>query len=237
VNETLNPEEVISSELGYGYLSKKMKIDLTVYRTEWNDKGYTESTGQGGFAKSDGIDALHQGVELETRIKATKKFRIELMGSYGDWRWVDNAVFDYYDRDQNYVRTAPVYIKDVSVGGSAQTTAALGIEYHPFPEFKIGADFNHYSRLYSDFDVEERITEENEGVNAWQMPDYQLVDVNARYDFDIAGFDATIYGNIYNILDTEYISYALDGRNHDVFTSPVYFGFGRTWSLALKLRF
>ena len=237
LNETLEVEKVLSNEIGYGYISKMMKVDFTIYRTEWNDKGYTSSTGQGGFGKTDGIDALHQGLELEVRIKPTNKWKIKLMGSIGDWKWKDDALFDYYDRDQNYLYSDTVYIGDVNVGNGAQTTAAIGVEYRPLPGLKVAMDFNHYSRLFARFDVEERIEASSSGVNSWQMPDYNLLDFNTSYDFDFAGFNATVYGRVHNILDTEYISDARDGKRHNAETSPVYYGFGRTWSMGIKLRF
>jgi outer membrane receptor protein involved in Fe transport len=125
----------------------------------------------------------------------------------------------------------------VSVGGSAQTTAAIGIEYKPIQNLKLSVDANHYSRLFARYDVEERIETSTKGINSWKMPDYQLVDFNVSYDFDVADFDATIYGHVHNIMDTEYIHTAIDGKNHNAATSPVYYGYGRTWSLGLRVRF
>ena len=46
-----------------------------------------------------------------------------------------------------------------------------------------------------------------------------------------------IFGNINNLFDTEYIADATDGANHDWRTSPVYYGFGRTWSCGLRINF
>jgi outer membrane cobalamin receptor len=237
INKHQEKEKVISSEFGYGYVSDLMKIDLTLYRTNWKDKGVTRSTGQGQLGISDNIDALHMGAEFEARIKPTDKLKINLMFSYGDWKWNDDAVFDYYDRDQEFLYTDTVYIEDVSVGGSAQTTAAIGVEYKPIENLKLSVDANHYSRLFARYDVEERIETSSKGINSWQMPDYQLVDFNASYDFDVADFDATIYGHVHNIMNTEYIHTAIDGKQHNAATSPVYYGYGRTWSLGLRVRF
>ena len=237
INNTIDKEKVISTELGYGYVSDLMKIDFTLYRTNWQNKGYTRNLGRMGLATTDDIDALHMGAELEVRIKPIDKVQINIMASYGDWKWNDNALFDYYDRDQEYLNSDTVFINDVSVGGSAQTTAALGIEYKPIQNLKLSLDANHFSRLFANYDVEERIETSTKGVNAWKMPDYQLVDFNASYYFDIAGFDASIYAHVHNLMDAEYISYARDGLEHNAQTSPVYYGHGRTWSMGLKLRF
>ncbi|MGM0498376.1 MAG: TonB-dependent receptor [Bacteroidota bacterium] len=237
INNTLEVEKVISTEAGYGYVSDLMKVDFTLYRTNWKNKGYSTSTGQGGVATTDGIDALHMGAELEVRVKPTDNLKINFMASYGDWKWNDDALFDYYDRNQDFLYSDTVHINDVSVGGSAQTTAALGVEYQPIDELKLSLDANHFSRLFAGYDVEERIETSTKGKNSWELPDYQLIDFNASYYFDIAGFDASLYAHVHNILNTEYISYAQDGVEHNAQTSPVYYGHGRTWSMGLSLRF
>lgn len=69
------------------------------------------------------------------------------------------------------------------------------------------------------------------------MPDYQLMDFNIKYRFKMGKFKSTLYGKIDNILDTEYMSDGFDGSAHDSFTSGVYYGFGRTWSMGLKVKF
>jgi outer membrane receptor protein involved in Fe transport len=49
--------------------------------------------------------------------------------------------------------------------------------------------------------------------------------------------NATLFGNVNNLLDTEYISDATDGGTHDYTTARVYYGWGRSWSIGLKIRF
>ena len=59
----------------------------------------------------------------------------------------------------------------------------------------------------------------------------------ANYRFKIGDYDASLVGNIDNIFDAEYISDAYDGVDHDAKTAQVFYGFGRTWSVSLKLKF
>jgi outer membrane receptor protein involved in Fe transport len=63
------------------------------------------------------------------------------------------------------------------------------------------------------------------------------VDLNVRWNFNIAGLDATLYGNIDNLFDREYISDANDGNGHDRKTARVYYGFGRTWTAGIRVNF
>ncbi|HOU73966.1 MAG TPA: TonB-dependent receptor, partial [Tenuifilum sp.] len=104
------------------------------------------------------------------------------------------------------------------------------------PKLKIGADVNWYAKNYADFDPTTRTTPDSKQ-DAWRMPNYYTIDLDANYRFKIGNLNATLYGNVNNLLNTEYIADATDGANHDEFTSYVFFGFGRTWSTGLRINF
>jgi outer membrane receptor protein involved in Fe transport len=159
------------------------------------------------------------------------------MVSIGDYRWVSNVEAKIYNEDQELIDEIGVYAKDIHRGNSAQTTASLGFGYWILPDIKIGADIWHGSNIYADFNVQNRADPDEEGVDSWEMPDYQLLDANIKYEFEIAGTEATLYGNVSNLLDTEYISDAKDGTEHDAASAIVWYGWGRTWNLSLKIKF
>jgi hypothetical protein len=236
-NET-NPgaenEKIFSTELGYGFTTPALEIDVTLYRTNWLDKALTRNFSD-YVANLKGLDALHQGIEVVINTKPIDGLTVNGMVSLGDWTWTDNLVAEIYDEDQNYQGTASIYAKDLKVGDAAQTTASLSASYEIFKDFKLGATFKHFANVYSQFDVEDRVTPDTEGVQPWEMPAYQLMDIRVRYNFKIGDYDATLIGNVDNLLDTEYISDAIDGGN--AINSPVYFGFGRTWRTSLKINF
>lgn len=234
-NEGAKYEKIITAELGYGYSSRFFNAKLNVFRTNWLDKGLVKSL-NGQTANILGINALHQGVEFEAFYKPTPRLSIKGMASYGDYVWSDDVNFTLYDVDQSPVGSYNAYIANVHVGNSAQITAALGCDYEVLPKLKIGADFNWYGKNYADFDPTARTTVESK-VDAWEMPNYYIVDVNANYKFKVGGMNATIYGNVSNLFDTEYIADATDGEDHDAATSYVFYGFGRTWSAGLRINF
>lgn len=235
LNEDAKNETIITAELGYGYASKDLNVRLNVYRTKWNDKGLVKSL-NGETANITGINALHQGVELEANYKPNSKFSLKAMFSMADNIWTDDVEFTLYDDNQNAVGTYNAYIGDVHVGNSAQITGSLGIDYEVLPKLKLGADAFYYGKNYADFDPTARTTIASK-VDAWQMPNYCMININANYKFKIGNLNATVYGNIQNLLDTEYFADATDGSNHDEFTSYVFYGFGRTWSTGLRIYF
>jgi len=234
-NDDVKYETIATAEVGYGYVTNIVNIKLNVFRTYWLDKGLVKSL-NGQTANILGINALHQGVEFEGLYKPTNKLSIKAMASVGDYRWTDDVHFTLYNEDQSVVGTYNAYIADVHVGNSAQVTAALNCDYEVLPKLKVGFDFNWYSKNYAYFDPTAR-TKIEDKVDAWMMPDYYLLNANFNYKFKIGNLTATIYGNVMNLLDTEYIADATDGSDHDEYTSYVFYGFGRTWSTGLRINF
>ena len=135
-----------------------------------------------------------------------------------------------------------INLKDVKVGGSAQTTAALGATFHIAKAFRLGVDWTLYARNYSDWafpsttEIEQNSVKNYE--SPWRIPSASIFDLNASYRFTIAKCDAVISGNVNNVFDQEYITDANDGVNHDWKTAyGVYYGFGRTFNVRLKINF
>ena len=228
-------EKIITMELGYGFRTSTINAKINVYRTEWNDKGLVKTFGD-YTANIPGINALHQGVEVEATYQPIRKLTVKGMFSWGDWTWSDDVAFELFDQDQVSQGTYNAYLKDVHVGNSAQITGALSADYELLPKLKIGGNFNYYGKNFADFNPENR-TSADDQVDAWELPDAYIIDVNVSYKFKVGNFDATLYANMNNALDTEYITDATDGADHDTYSSIVWYGFGRTWSTGLKINF
>ena len=241
-NEDAPNEKVASFELGYGFRSGFLSGNVNAYYTTWKDKsrvlGYIVN-GEDRFANLTGINARHQGVELDVKIRPIDELSITGMVSVGDWRWMNNVSARFFDDNNNFIFEEDVYIKDVHVGDAAQTTAALGISYELLDGLKLGANYNYYENLYADFDPEARTSEPTEGeeTDSWVVPAYNLMDLYAVYNFKLGDYDASLVGNMNNVFDTEYISDAYDGPDHSWRTAEVYYGWGRTWMISLKLNF
>ncbi|MBL6449707.1 TonB-dependent receptor [Fulvivirga sp. 29W222] len=237
-NEDAVNEKIMSTEIGYGYREKDFTANINVYRTQWLDKASVRSLSNAGqifYANITGIDALHQGVEVDAVYKGIKNFTFTGMLSVGDWRWQNNVQnVRIEDEDGNPLGDPiNIFIDDLKVGDAAQTTAALGMKYSAGENITIGIDYNYYDNLYASFDPTSR-TSENVA-DAWQVPAYGLFDLNLTYKLQLGNFNASIYGNVYNLADTEYVADANDGG--DAANSRVYYGYGRNWNLGLKINF
>lgn len=236
VNEDAKYEKIYTFEGGYGINSGKLALNVNYYYTKWMDKGLKMSLGNNESATVPGIDAVHQGVELEGSYKPLHNLFIKGAFSWGDWVWADNVSFKKYDGNQNLLGEFNSYVKDVHVGNSAQVMAALGIGWDPFTNLHIGLDANYFGKNYADFDPENR-TKPEDAVDAWKLPDYFTMDARFRYRFNISGVKATIFGNVNNLFNEKYIADAKDGSAHDMYSALVYYGFGRTWTFGMKINF
>lgn len=251
-------EKAFSMELGYGYRTKYFSANLNVYRTKWIDKtlvrALNANTPESLVANLQGVNALHQGVELDFVAKPIKDLEIKGMLSLGDYHWANNATGYLYNLQGQPVNATgkvvemlsaehskiDVNLDGVRVGNSAQTTAALGAAYEILKGFRIGLDGNYFGRNYAYFNISSVSTTYNPEENfsqPWQIPDAVTFDLFASYNFKIGGFNATLVGNINNLFDNDYITDATDGSLHNWETASVFYGFGRTWTTSLKIRF
>jgi outer membrane receptor for Fe3+-dicitrate len=204
-------------------------------------------------ANMEGVNALHQGVELDFVARPIKKLEITGMVSIGDWKWKNDAAGYLYNRqgeptdEQGTVvdmlsedhAKVEVNIAGIRVGNSAQTTAAVGAKYELVDGLRMGIDGNYFGRNFANYNISSVGSNLNplSFQQPWMIPDAITFDFHASYRFKIGGLDASVVGNISNLFDTEYISDATDGANHDWLTSTVFYGFGRTFSTSLKIKF
>jgi iron complex outermembrane recepter protein len=145
----------------------------------------------------------------------------------------------FFDSNNKIISTQSVYIKNTHVGDAAQITSAINADYELLKGLRIGVDYNYYGKLYASFDPETRIDKPTSGTNpdSWKLPSYSLFDFNLNYNFNLGSYKASLTGNVNNVFGTEYISDARDGANHNWDKALVYYGWGRSWIVSLKLRF
>lgn len=240
VNEGAKNEKTLSFELGYGFRTHNFQANVNAYYTNWKDKFFRrrffDAGGNEYNANIQGVNALHTGLEGDFKWKPFSNLTISGMASLGNWIWQNDLVdVPIYNDNQEEVGRVDLFIADLKVGDAAQTTFALGLDYELFEGFKVGANWNYYDNLYAEFDPLGRGTSEK--TQPWKVPAYGLVDLNLAYNFNIGQFDAVLFANIINAFDTEFISDADDGSNHDWQTAKVYYGIGRNWSTGLKINF
>ncbi|MGL4852368.1 MAG: TonB-dependent receptor [Phocaeicola sp.] len=275
VNKDAVNEKVFSFELGYGYKSSWLSANMNAYYTKWMDKTMTRSsdfdyTDASGNSVRDrlsmnmsGVNALHKGLEIDFVVTPTNWLDLRGAASFGDWRWDSNATGYWYNSAGQPISDlqggiasglqsldhlkATVEQKGNKVGGSAQTTVALGAAVALDKTMCVGVDYNLYARNYSnvntstnDFDTTPGDENRISYTNPWRIPTGQQVDLNASYRFHIGSTNATLFGNIYNLFNQTYITDAYvagssEGTAQDAYR--IFYAFGRTYSVRLNVAF
>lgn len=241
-NTDVENEKTLGLEAGYGIRYSKGNVSFNAYHTNWQDKNFQRRvTGQGGeelTASILGVDALHQGFEVEFRYDPLPKLRMRGSVSLGNWIWQNDLVNVPIFDGNTEVDQVSLYIKDVKVGDAAQTTAAVGFDYELFDGFSVNGDFNYADNLFASFDPlgkgDAPVAGES-NAQALELPDYGLFDFGFRYGFMMGNMNASLTGRMNNAFDTEYVPDAFDAPSLDA--ARVYMGFGRTWTVGLRLKF
>ena len=260
-------EKIMSFEVGYGFKSSVLSADVNAYYTKWMDKTTTrggeitsgDHAGDRYYLNMQGVDSRHMGIEANFRYRPVRWVDFEGMISFGDYEWASNAIGYFYNQngqpladlrgnvatgilaeDHAYSRLNQ---KGVKVGGSAQITGSLGVNVRPFQGFRIGADWVFNAKNYSDYTVSSSNYTANSDINVadpWRIPWGNQLDMHASYSFKFGGMRATLSGNVNNLFNHFYVM--------DAYTSTseagtwqnayrVFYSFGRTYSVRLKVNF
>lgn len=266
-NPNAKNEKIFSAEVGYSYSSPQFTATVNGYYTKWMDKTSTRggeitsgaNAGQRYYMNMEGVNARHMGVEVNFKYIPTTWMDIDGMLSLGDWVWDSDATGYFYNDMGQPLKDlagnlasgvlapdhawAKLCQKGVKVGGSAQTTAALGVNFKPFKGFRIGADWTVAANNYSDYTISSSSFAANNEIKVadpWRIPWGQQVDLSASYRFELGKCNAVLSGNVFNLFDYYYVK--------DAYTSTstagtwenayrVFYSFGRTYSLRLKVNF
>lgn len=260
-------EKIMSYEIGYGFRNPVFAANLNAYYTRWMDKTTTRSgeitsgehAGDRYFFNMQGVDARHMGVEVNFTYRPTRWFELQGMLSWGDYIWDSNATGYFYNQlgqplsdlrgnlasgvmaaDHAY---ATLNQKGIKVGGSAQTTGSIGATFRPFKGFRIGADWVVNARNYSDYQVSSSNYTANSTISVadpWEIPWGNQLDLHASYSFKMGGLKATFYGNVNNLFNHYYVMDAYTSTSETGSWNNAYrvfYSFGRTYSVRLKVNF
>ncbi len=234
-------QKVYSFELGYGYKSKKFAANLNMYYMLWRNKPpqFTPSvvTPDGTFSYNiNGLDALHQGIEIDFIYKITPKIDLEGLASVADWRTISGDIVNVVDDDNNVVATVDFSAKNVHVGDAAQFQLGGSLRYEIIKDLYVKLRYTYFGRNYANFDPI-NLTGDNKDRESWKMPDYGLLDFNFGYEFKMWKLRTTISGGVMNIINTIYITDAQNGAGFDASTANVFVGMGRRFNLGLRVAF
>jgi outer membrane receptor protein involved in Fe transport len=246
INPLTSNEKILGLEAGYSYRSRNFSANLNLYRTSWKDRVVVSSDVVSDvvqYTTNEGVEQLHQGVELDFKYRPSGDFRLKGFVSVGDWQYKGEAVTRVTDEEQNVISTDTEDIDGGEVGDAAQFTAGLGFDYEILERFSIDSDYRYYDRLYADVGaVKENL----------ELPSYGLVDAGVSYKMLVGKNkekSVSFRFNVNNVLNEIYLSELStnikpgDSNADGVLYNGIdtanrgYFGFGRTWNFSLRYNF
>ena len=225
-------EKFIASEFGVNYGTEKFGVKVSAYNTDWKDRNLTKSvsTGQGSSGDTDiiflkGVDQNHKGIEIETKVKPHDMVELDLIASYGNWKFVGDADGTYQEQefnDDNQVigvqTTEYSYALDgLYVGDMPQTSYILGVTLKPIKGLRLQALYKTYDRNFADWSPDSREIEgDADRTQVWEAPGYSKLDLHASYKLpSVGGLDLTLTGHIFNALDDVFVQDAVDNSKYN----------------------
>lgn len=266
INKQAKNEKALMIDLGYGFKNSQLLMNVVAYYINWMDKsmikyGMMENKTE-YYLNMTGVDAIHKGLEMDLKYKPFRWLELTGMLSLGDWKWSNDATGHAFNAQgraltQAGTETTPgsadhawasIKLDGVRVGGSAQTTAALGANIRISKDLKIGADWVYYGRNYAYYSFSGSnlsLGQEVSVLDPWKVPATSTFDVNASYRFKLGGLDAMLIGNVNNLFNNQYIIKAWNpsaissSRVQEATADNIYcfYDMGRNMTLRLRVNF
>lgn len=251
LNEDAPNERVFGLEAGAGISTSKFAANLNLYRTQWNDRALTVTDEIAGgeliFGNAFGIDALHQGIELDLRVQPVSSLDITGALSFGDWEWTNNGTFQLFDQQGVQQGAGEFFVEDVKVGNAPQSQANIGANYTTPFGIALYGQYQHNWDYFTLLEVDDRTDPNAVGVDPNELPDFGFANAGINYTLPLNGVNQLRFDlNFVNVFDQLFVveareSFDLDGNNQPVYDDlqnlTGNFGLGRTWTSGVKLVF
>jgi len=268
INDSKTLEKLLNYELGYGFKSSEFSANVNLYHATYKDRAKTitgpvNQDGSVSYGNINGINEVHQGVEIDAKYRPIRAVTFSGMFSYGDYHYTSNSGTGLISSDKP--GATPTTIASLPINGlrigdfggtaasNAQTTAGLGLDIDVLPQVRIGGNYNYYGRFFASYDMT-KLNNTNGGsfnpalgpYSPVALPNYSITDLNIVYRFKLAGMDASFIGNVYNLFNATYLSEAIDSTpTNAAGTTPttqlsalgVNYGAGRIYMTTLKVKF
>lgn len=220
VNETFN-----SMEAGLRFTSTDRKFNATAsyYYTQWRDRTVTTINEQADtITYLRGINSNYAGLEIEGAYQPTSWVRFDVAASLANWFYVGDVQAEQFrisSRDR-VPTTSMLYLSSLKIGDAPQTQVAYAATVFPVKGLSIKLQGRQYHRYWSDYTPESR-TNSADRAQPWKIPNYSLYDLHVNYRVPSFSdkFDVSVFGHVFNLFDTVYVSDATDNSQFEAITS------------------
>lgn len=239
--ENILNEIIMAAEVGYGFRSKKVSLNANGYYTYWQNKPFPfgvaipDPDDPSTFIRANvnGMDALHMGAEVDVAYYINKTMSLEGMVSFGDWTWQSSEIVNVLGYEYEFDA------KGVHVGDAAQSVYAGSFRWAFVKGGYLKLKYSYFDRYYANFDPFS-LTGANGGTDSWEIPSYGLLSAHFGYTMKFEKSKLHFRGNVFNVLNTRYISDARNNQNgsdFDAASAGVFMGMGTRFNFSLGFEF
>lgn len=170
--EDLEPEEVMTYELGYKHLlSKALNINATVYFSDYKDKFGSVYEGSSSRGQGNIGDAEAKGIELEADGRINDFFGYRLAAAYQNVEWTSGTAYVYLHPDNTRDREADISGKQIY--WVPEFSGLIGLDFYPADGLKMSLDVNYMGKRYVDYlnrlDYSEKTTVDARASYIWKQ--------------------------------------------------------------------
>lgn len=256
-------EKIFSVDLNYVLKTPVVQGRLTLYHTMFFDGMEAFSFYHDDYRTFvnytlNGVDKIHQGIELGLDVKIIPQLNATLIASIGNYRYNSNPLAIISPENGSFNdRSNTVYYKNYHITGTPQMAGSLGLNYQAPFNIYLNANLNYVSNSYLSMNPERRTTAAIEGVSA---DDSELLaaildqeklqggftlDLSVGKVFRMKGWQINLNASVQNVTNNRkiknggYEQRRFDYAEHNVDKYPprYFYSYGTTFFINVGVRF
>ena len=243
----LDNQKITGLEAGYQLKGEKFSATLNIYHTIWDNRTLLSNNGDNfgkltykGY-KTQGVKQVHIGSELEVNARPMDNLRLKGFFAVGNWEFKGNSIQKTFDSDGLLLSEDKVKIDGFKVGGAAQITGGISVDYEILNSFSLDGSWNWYNDFHSEGELSKR---------PLVLPSYDVVDTGLSYKMSVGKeYQNSLQFrlNVNNMFDEVYLesvygNTAVSKKATDNYkgvnkNNKARFGYGRTWNFSIRYNF
>ncbi|MGQ9846137.1 MAG: TonB-dependent receptor plug domain-containing protein [Bacteroidales bacterium] len=261
IGKNLSKESILSGDVSYFYRGVNTSFKITAYQTYFNNQTDVRSYYDDSYQtfvniQLQGIDKVHQGIELGTEIKINSEFTLTGAYNFGNYVYTSNPQATLsYDNGSKPDTIETIYQKYFYIPGF-QNAGSIGLKYRNAKYWFVSINFNTFDKNYLEFAPSRRTTNAIANLGPGdplikKITEQQKLKGGYTLDFSlgkswkIKDYYIGINANINNLLDKKdliaggYEQMRYDNVTHNInkFPPKYLYAYGRTYFIMLTFRF
>lgn len=150
--DNLQNEKLATAEIGYALNSSWLRLNLNAYfshayaGTEWQNY-YDDNENSFTYVSMSGVEKNYYGVELGATFKVASNLDINLIGTYGDAKYVNDTDVSYMLSTEGTMKHTRCFNDGMRESGTPLTALSLGVDYR-IRGWYLSLIGNYYDRIY-----------------------------------------------------------------------------------------